>query len=287
MQTLPPTFSSWSCNCRAALWALTLALPLQAQAFFGDDEARKAILDLRARVEANRLAAEQANEKLTRELTDKFSREGADQLSRDIRSQLESELLKSRSGLLELVNQLEVLRKELAELRGQNEQLARALSDTQRQQLNVLASVDERLRSVEPVQVKVDGQTFAARPEETAAFDAAMAALRASDFERAARLYGQFVAQFPASGYVPVALYWQGNAHYASRNYKPAIESYQRLLVVAPSHPRAPEAMLAIANCHLELKDARAAKTALQDLLKAHPDTEAGATAKDRLSRMR
>jgi len=280
MHTLPLSSLSWSRTSRAALWALALAAPLQAQALFGDDEARKAILDLRARVEANRVATEQ-------QLADKLSREGAEQLSRDIRAQLEAELLKSRSGLLELVNQLEALRRELAELRGQNEQLARALSETQRQQRDVLSSVDERLRGVEPVQVTVDGQTFTAKPEETAAFEAAMTALRASDFAQAARLYGQLVAQFPASGYVPIALYWQGNAHYANRSYKPAIESYQRLLAVAPQHPRAPEAMLAIANCHLELKDARAAKTALQDLLKTHPDTEAGATAKDRLARMR
>ena len=283
MHNLSPLSMRWSRACRHGLWALALIAPLQSHALFGDDEARKAILDLRARVEANRVAADQAHEKLTRELADKASREQVEQMGRDF----QAELVNSRAGLLELVNQLEALRKELAELRGQNEQLARALSETQRQQRDVLAALDQRLRGFEPTQITLDGQTFSAKPEETAAFEAAMTALRASDFARAARLYGQLVAQFPASGYVPTALYWQGNAHYAARSYKPAIESYQRLLAVAPNHARAPEAMLAIANCHLELKDAKAAKTALQNLLKAHPDTEAGATAKDRLARMR
>ena len=45
--------------------------------------------------------------------------------------------------------------------------------------------------------------------------------------------------------------------------------------------------MLAIANCQIELKDVRAAKRSLEDLVKAYPKTEAGATARDRLARLR
>ena len=86
---------------------------------------------------------------------------------------------------------------------------------------------------------------------------------------------------------MPVALYWQGNAQYALRSYKPAIDSYQRLLSLAPKHPRAPEALLAIANCHLELKDARSAKATLQNVVKTYPDAEAAVAAKDRLARLR
>lgn len=245
--------------------------PAQAQLFGGDDEARRAIIDLRARVENNRQAAEQANERLARE----------------IKELVDNELTPARRGLLDLINQMEALRRELAEVRGQNERLARDLAELQRQQRDVLAAVDERLRPLEPVTVKVDGVEFTARPEETQAFEAAMNALRASDFARAAQLYETLIARFPNSGYVPVALYWQGNAHYAARNYKAAIESYQRLIAKAPQHPRTPEAMLAIANCHLELKDARAARAVLQELVKLHPETEAGATARDRLARMR
>lgn len=251
----------------ASLWAM----PAQAQLFGGDDEARRAIIDLRGRVEANRQAAEQANERLAREL----------------KELVDNELTPARRGMLDLINQLETLRRELAEVRGQNERLARDLAELQRQQRDVLAAIDERLRPLEPVRVTVDGVEFPARPEETQAFEAAMNALRASDFARAAQLYEALVVRFPNSGYVPTALYWQGNAHYAARNYKAAIESYQRLLSKAPQHPRAPEAMLAIANCHLELKDARAARAVLQELVRLHPETEAGATARDRLARMR
>ena len=59
---------------RAACRPLVLALGLWAAAgsghaaLFGDDEARRAIIDLRARVEANRQAAEAADRQLTQEL---------------------------------------------------------------------------------------------------------------------------------------------------------------------------------------------------------------------------
>lgn len=246
------------------LAVLTVALP--AHALFADDDARRAILDLRARVDAQR----QALEAVERQLQD-----------------LQSGGETARRGMLDVVNQIEALRRELAELRGQQERLARDVAEVQRQQRDAWAALDERLRALEPVKVRVEGAEFLARPEEKAAFEAAMATLRTSDFGRAAQQYGDFLARYPSSGYAPLALYWQGNAHYAARQYRPAIESYQRLLDQYPQHPRAAEAMLAIASCQLELKDAKAARATWQDLIKRYPDTEAAATARERLARLR
>lgn len=244
--------------------ALLLGWTVHAHAaLFGDDEARRAILDLRAKVDAHRQTSDDAEREL---------RDGVDA---------------TRRGLLDLVGQLDTLRAEVAQLRGQNEQLARELADIQRRQKDVLGAVDERLRVLEPVKVTLDGQEFVVQPEEKNAFEAAMVVLRNSDFTKAAQLYGQFMERYPASAYVPLALYWQGNALYAARSYKPAIASYMKLVEQAPKHPRVPEAKLAMANCQLELKDLKAAQATLQALVKAHPETEAGATARDRLARMK
>ena len=49
----------------------------------------------------------------------------------------------------------------------------------------------------------------------------------------------------------------------------------------------APESVLSIANCQIELKDVRAAKATLDDLIKAYPQSEAAAAAKDRLVRLK
>lgn len=233
----------------AAALVLIPTAPAHAQLFGGDTEARNQIFQLR----------------------------------QEVQGQIET----TSRGQLELAMQNEQMRAELARLRGQNEQLARDVSELQRQQKDVLAVLDERLRVLEPLKVQLDGVEFTATPAEKRDFEAAMAELRKTEFPRAAQMYQQFLRRYPDSGYAPASYYWLGNTHYALREYKEAIAAYQRLITQAPEHSRVPEAMLAIANCQIELKDVRAAKRSLEDLVKAYPKTEAGATARDRLARLR
>jgi tol-pal system protein YbgF len=256
---------------QAGLCAAAALAAMPSHALFGDDEARRAIIELREKVDANRQAADAAQQRLQNELN----------------RATEENAVPTRRSLLELSNQIEALRAELARLRGQNEQLARDVSELQRQQKDVLAVLDERLRVLEPLKVQLDGAEFTATPAEKRDFEAAMAELRKTEFPRAAQMYQQFLRRYPDSGYAPAGYYWLGNTHYALREYKEAIAAYQRLIAQAPEHSRVPEAMLAIANCQTELKDVRAAKRSLEDLVKAYPKTEAGSTARDRLARLR
>lgn len=250
--------------------ALALLWPMQAHALFDDDEARKAIIELRQRVEINRQAAEAANAATNR--TAEEARDGQ---------------TTTRRSLLDLANQIEQLRAEVARLRGQNEQLAREVSELQRQQKDVQLGLDERLRKVEPVKVSLDGRDFTAMPVEKRDFDAAMETLRRTEFEAAAQAYQQFLRRYPDSGYTPAALYWLGNAQYANRNYKEAVETHRRLVTRFPDHPRTPEALLAIGNSQVELKDTKGARRTLDELIKAHPQSEAAGAARERLSRLR
>ena len=77
--------------------------------------------------------------------------------------------------------------------------------------------------------------------------------------------------------------YWLGNAQYGQRDYKGSLATFKAFLTAAPDHPRAAEAMLAIANCQAELKDTKAAKRTLEDLIKRYPQSEAAHAAKERL----
>lgn len=241
----------------AAIW------PLQAHALFGDDEARKAVIELRQRFDAQRQAAEA-------EL----------QQAREARSQ-------AQRSMLELAAQIEELRGELARLRGQNEQLAREVSELQRQQADVRQGLESRLRQVEPMPVTHDGQSFTALPAEQNEFNEALAVLRRADFAGASAAFSAFLGKYPASGYLPSALYWLGNAQYATKAYKQALDSHGRLAARFPQHLRTPEAMLAMANSHTELKDPRASRRTLEELVKGYPQTEAASVARERLSRMR
>jgi tol-pal system protein YbgF len=235
-------------------------------ALFEDDEARRAIIELRQRVDA----LQQANQRSSDDL----------RKSGDDNSQL-------RRGLLDLQTQIEALRVEQSKLRGQNEQLLRDVADLQRRQKDIAQGVDERLRQFEPVKVTVDGLEFQADAAEKRDFEAALAIFRSGKFAEANAAFAGFVRQYPRSGYVPSARFWLGNAQYAAREYKEAIGNFKSLLSEAPNHARAPEAALSIANCQIELKETRTARKTLEDLLRAYPQSEAAVAAKERLSRLK
>jgi len=172
-------------------------------------------------------------------------------------------------------------------MRGQDEQLTRDIGELQRKQKDIAQGVDERLRKFEPSKVTADGIEFVASPAEIRDFDAALATLRRGEFAPAQMAFSDFINRFPQSGYKPSALFWLGNAQYALRAYREAIINFKSVVAIAPDHVRSPEAALSIANCQVELKDLKAARKTLEDLIKVYPQSEAASVAKDRLSKMK
>lgn len=250
-------------NLRLAAVAVALWLAVGAHAaLFDDDEARRAILELRQKADAT----QQRN---------------ADELRR-----ANDDVAQLRRSLLELSNQIDALRNDTAMVRGQNEKLTRDLADVQRVQKDMTQGIDDRLRKFEPAKVNVDGREFLADPAERQDFEAALAALRKSDFVAAQAGFTALIKQYPQSGYRSPALFWLGNAQYASRNYKEAVVNFRALVAADPQHLRAPEALLSTANCQVELKDARSARRTLEELVKAYPQSEAASVAKERMTKL-
>jgi tol-pal system protein YbgF len=247
-------------------------------ALFGDDEARRAILDLRQRLEqtqtANRALLEQAAQQQTQQIA-------------QLTQQHSQSLAQLRSALLDLQTQIDKLRADLAQSLGAQERLARDVTEVQLRQKDSLSSVDDRLRRFEPVKVSVDGREAMVEPAEKADFDRSMALFRQGDFPGAQAAFAGFLSRYPTSVYKPSVLFWLGNAQYANKAYRDAMANFQRLLTESPTHPRAAEAMLAISNVQVELKDLKAARKTLEDLVKAYPASETAATARERLSRLR
>lgn len=257
-----------SSSLRAVACAALLAgAQLSAHAgLFDDDEARKAILDLRTQV--TDLQTKQ-NTLITQN------------------AQLTEQVQQLQRSLLDANNQLESMRADVAKLRGQNEQLARDVADTQRKQKDLSQGFDDRLRKLEPQKVSVDGKEFTADPDERKAYEDAVAPLRNGDFAAAAAGLSAFMKRYPSSGYLDSARFWLGNADYGKRDYKEAIASFRAFLTGAPDHPRAPEALLAIANCQVEMRDNKAAKRTLGELLKQYPKSEAADAARDRIASLK
>jgi len=246
-----------------ALAAMWISHTVVNAALFEDDEARRAILDLRQKVE-------------------QLSASGSSQ------SKAQSEeIFKLRSALLDLQAQIDALKSDQAKLSGANEQLLRDLSEQQQRQKDVQLGLEDRLRKFEPLKVSLDGLEFLVDPAEKRDYDAVMAAFRKGDFVTAQTNFSAFLQRYPSTGYLPSALFWLGNAQYANKDYTAAIGNFKKLLTVAPKHVRASEAMLAIANCQIELKDLKVARKTMEELVRTYADSEAASTAKERLARLK
>lgn len=233
----------------AALMAAFSCASLSAYAaLFGDDEARRAILDVRTKV-------------------DSLQQSKAD-----------------NSAVIELSNQNDQLRQEIARLNGQIEVLSNEVANIQQRQKDFYVDLDNRLRKVEPQVVAVDGKDATVELSEQRTYDNALALFKAGDYKKSGAAFADFLQRYPQSAYAPSAQYWIGNAYYAQRDYKNAIAAQQALLKKYPGNPKGADALLNIASSYTELKDKPAAKKSLEALIAQYPGAPAAQTAKERLA---
>ena len=294
---------SWRLAASLCLWAVLT--PTAQAALFEDEEARRAILDLRQRLENQRQTQLQSSEQTLQK-----SLEQSQKQFEILRKQVEIDINQSkqdnRQAVLLLQAQIEALKQDIANLNGEREQLLREITLLQRALKEANVDIEERFQKMnsqlvkqEPpatneeapksskVNVQVDGFEFLAEPEEKRDFEAAFVLFRKGDFAAAAKEFAQFVKVYSASGYKPSALYWLGSARFARRDFNEAIAQLKGLANDFPNHARTPEAMLTVGNAQLEIKQPKEARKTFNELLKLYPTTEAAAAAKDRLAQIK
>lgn len=203
-------------------------------------------------------------------------------------------------ALLDLQMQLEAQAAELRKLRGQNEELVHALQDIEKRQKDFYVDLDARVRRFEsdastPSHVSplptnpVDGTKDVAENPlvENKAFEAAYGFYKAESYQAAATAFRDFLRQFPQSVHEANVYYWLGNAYFLSNDYSNSLDGYQNLLAKYPDHPRAPEAMLNIAECQFQLKNKVAVKKTLKQIVMQFPGSDAADKAKKRLATLK
>ncbi|MGZ3252953.1 MAG: tol-pal system protein YbgF [Burkholderiaceae bacterium] len=243
----------------AAVFAAFSYVPSQAHAgIFDDNEARKAILDIRTKVDA---------------------------LESDSKTSLEAKA--DKSSVLDLSNQNEQLRQDIAKLRGQIELLTNDLANAQQRQKDFYIDLDKRLRLLEPQQITLEGKQVNVLPGEQKTYDAAFALFKAGDYKNASVALSDFLRRYPLSAYGATAQYLLGNAYYAQNDYNNAIAAQQAVVKNYPDNVKAPEALLNIASSYIELKDKASAKKTLNELVAQFPDSSAAHTAKERLKSLK
>lgn len=235
----------------ATAGAAFAAAPAHA-GLFDDNEARQAVLDLRAKADS-----------------------------------LTNQLSAAQRTILDQSNRLDQLNQQIATLRGQNEDLANQVTILQKQQRDYYTDLDARLKKFEPQQQTIDGIQGEVQPGEMDAFNAALQLFKNGDFKGATSSFRSFISKYLNSPYQPTAQYWLGNALYAQRDYKGSTAVLQGVVAKYPTHPRAPEALLAIANNQLEQGQKTAAKRTLGQVLAQYSGSNAAQAAQSRLSQIR
>jgi tol-pal system protein YbgF len=250
----------------AAVALAQLAAPAHA-ALFSDDEARKAIIELRDTItESNR----QEKERL-------------DAMSKRI-DELANRIDAMQNGQLTAADRLDASNQAIAQLRGATEQLSNDLGNAQKREHDRYADLDTRLRKLEPADITIDGRAAQVGRDEQAAYDAAVGQFRSNDFRNAINAFSAFVARYPQSVYAPAAQFWLGSSYYAVKEFTAAVTAQLYLLEHFPDSPRIPDALLNIASSQVELNDRKSARNTLGRIVKDFPNTEQARLAQDRLS---
>lgn len=241
----------------AAGFCSLVVMSSPAHALFEDDEARRAILELRKEV---------------RERDDQRNKEAGQKIETVSRAQLD------------VNTQLDNLRQEVSRLRGQIEVLTRDLSDVQRRQKDTYAEIDTRVKKVEPQAVTIDGKEALVENAEKQNYEAAVEMFRNGQYKDSVNAFNTFLRQYSRSNLAPGAQFYVGSAYFALRDWRAAIAQQQSLIKNWPDNPRAPDGLLIIASSQIELNDNKAAKATLERIVKVYPSSPAAQTAKERLT---
>jgi tol-pal system protein YbgF len=242
---------------------LAVALPARA-GLFDDTEARNQIINMRNDYNAR-----------------------FDKLEASARSQLE------------LANQIEQLKAEIAKLRGQIEVLSYESEATQKRQKDFYVDLDNRVRRLETPpapQAGADGVTpeaVAATPPKAPAdpaaeardYEAALNQLKAGKYRDALAGFEAFIKRYPSSSLQPSAYFWAGSAALQIKEVASATHYFKQVANNWPDDPKAPDALLGLANCQQTMGDDKAVRKTLETIVQKYPASAAAKTAKQKLSK--
>ncbi|MDP8566545.1 YbgF trimerization domain-containing protein [Methylophilus aquaticus] len=274
-------------NSRTSFSAVLMCLGLVVHsashaALFDDTEARKRILEVETKQAADHDAQQNAISDLTR-------------VQKSLEKRVQSlEALMNGKGLLDMQNQLELMRQDVAQLKGDLEVVTHQLEEMRAKQNALYTDLDTRLRKLESGALAgsaqgttTDGATDAklseAAQQESRAFSEADSFSQAGKYKEAFNAYDAFLKAYSGSKLVPDAMYGMGYSQFGLKNYKSAISTQQKFLENYPTHPLAANAMMNMANSQIQLGQIPEAKKTLKNLISTYPAAEVTPSAQKRL----
>jgi tol-pal system protein YbgF len=258
-------------------------------ALFDDTEARKKILEVETTMNSQNQTTQSEIAGL------KKNQQALEQRVLDI------EAITKGQGLMDMQNQLEVLKQEVARLKGELEVASHNVDATEQRQKDLYGDTDTRLRKLEggtateaagPASSAVAVAPVATTPatvapnkntQEYQLLELANGLSQESKHKDAYNAYDKFLKDYPNSTLTADALYGLGYSQFALKNYKSSIATQQKVLDLHPDSPLVPDAMINMANSQIQLGLVPSAKKTLRDLIAKFPNSEVTPTAQKRL----
>jgi tol-pal system protein YbgF len=138
--------------------------------------------------------------------------------------------------------------------------------------------------SPEPVQVA------AVRPSERsdrAEYERILAYFKEGNLDGSREGFSAFLTEYPNSDLAPNARYWLGESHYGKKEYKQAIDSYDRVELDYPQSEKVPAAILKKGFAYLALKDKKRASSAFKQVVTLYPKSPEAGKAYDKLNQLK
>jgi len=124
------------------------------------------------------------------------------------------------------------------------------------------------------------------RPDK-AEYEHLLGLFRDGDLEGARRGFTAFLSQYPNSDLAPNARYWLGESHYGKKDYKQAIDAYDRVEMDYPQSEKVPAAILKKGYAYLALKDKKRASSAFKQVVTLYPKSLEAGKAYDKLAQLK
>jgi tol-pal system protein YbgF len=121
---------------------------------------------------------------------------------------------------------------------------------------------------------------------EQQSYRAAFDLLKSGKFSEASTALNTFLKEYPNGRFADNAQYWLGESHYVSREFDPALASFEKLLDDYPDSPKRSHAMLKIGFIYDEKGRKDEARKVLTELVKTYPQSTAAGLAEKRLKRL-
>jgi tol-pal system protein YbgF len=118
-------------------------------------------------------------------------------------------------------------------------------------------------------------------------YERSLALFRDGDLDGARQGFATFLRDHPDSDLSPNARYWLGESHYGKKDYKQAIDSYDRVELDFPQSEKVPAAILKKGYAYLAMKDKKRASSAFKQVVTLYPRSPEAGKASDKLSQLK